>query len=85
MSPALAGAKVDGDDAVAAFGRGIGHVGYAVAGGAGDVGAQVEAYVVDVAVWVDDVRGKHDGLESLVGCQVYTDELGTALQRIVSW
>ena len=84
MSPAFAGAEVDGDDPVASFRGGIGHVGYALAGGAGYVRTQVEADVIDIAIWVDNVWRKHDGLESLVGCQVNTDKLGTALQRAIS-
>lgn len=83
MSPAFAGAQVDGDDSIASFGGGIGHIGYALAGGTGYVTAQVEADVIDIAVWVDDVRREDDSLESFVGCQVDTDKLGTALQRIL--
>ena len=84
MPPAFAGAEIDGDDPVASFRGGIGHVGYALAGRTGYVRAQVEADVIDIAVRVDDVWRKNDGLKSLVGCQVNTDKLGTALQRAIS-
>lgn len=47
MAPGVAGAEIDGDEAVAAFGAGVGHVGDALAGG-GKGGTEVEAHVVDV-------------------------------------
>ena len=47
VAPGLAGAEVDGDEAVAAFGAGVSHVGDALARG-GEMGAEVEAHVVDV-------------------------------------
>jgi len=49
MAPGLAGAEIDDYDAVAALRRGVGDIGYALAGG-GDIRAYIEADVVDVLI-----------------------------------
>lgn len=47
MAPGVAGAEVEGYEAVAAFGAGVGDVGDTEAGG-GEVRAEVESDVVEV-------------------------------------
>lgn len=73
MAPSLAGAKVGHYNTIAALGGGIGDVCDALAGGAGEVGAQVEANVVEVRVWVCDGRGEEDCLKDGVVREVYAD------------
>ena len=53
LAPGFAGAEVEHDEAGAAFVAAVDDVGDAVAG-CGGVGAQVEAEVVHVGVWVVD-------------------------------
>lgn len=74
MAPALARAEVNDDESIATFGTAIGDVGDALAG-AGEVSAQVETHVVDVAVRESDVLWEEDGLEDTVVLEVNSDKL----------
>ena len=77
VAPGGAGAEVDDDDAVAAFGGGVGDVGYAFPGG-GQGGAEVEAHVVEVGFREGDGRGEEDGGEDGVIGEVDADQFGAA-------
>jgi len=54
VAPGVAGGEVDDDEPVVAFGGGVGYVGDAGGVGGGEVGAEIEADVVEVgvALWV---------------------------------
>lgn len=74
VSPGLARAKVDDDDAIAALVAAVGDVCDAgAARGPGEVAPQVEAHVVEVGEGRRDVRRKDDGLDDGVGGQVDAD------------
>lgn len=81
VPPGLPCAQVDDDDPVAAFGGAVGDVGDALAARS-EFGAQVEADVVEVGVAVCDCGWEDDGLEDLVVGEVYTDELGPAIDGV---
>lgn len=77
VAPGGAGAEVDNNDPVPAFGGGIGDVGNTGAG-RGKGRADVEAHVVEVGVGEGDGWGKEDGGEDGVVREVDADEFRAA-------
>jgi len=76
VAPGVAGGEVDDDEAVAAFGGGVGEVGDAGGVGGGEVGAEVEAEVVEVGVaWWGKLRDANGGFGSWRGVKTYGSRL----------
>ena len=80
VAPCFAGAKISHHDAVATLGGGIGDVCDALAGGAGEVGAQVESDVIEVAVWIGDGGREENGLEDGVVGEVDADKFRSSIR-----
>ena len=82
VSPGFSGPEVYDDEAVTTFRAAVGDVGYAlVTRDTGEVCAEVEAYVVEVAVGVGDCGGEDDGLEDGIRGEVDPDQFGAAVGR----
>ena len=78
MTPGLAGAQIDHDEAIAAFDRAIGNVCDTLSSRRG-TGTEIESYVVKVAIAVGYVCGENDCLDDLVARQIYPNQLGAAV------